>query len=145
MECATLSTTAMNRKAEIVSAFCVLSEILLSQPKIRRFAHLWAPIHAPDVTAPMVLHTPQWREVMVNVKTTGSSDYLGTIVEVKHEGTLLLSTLLDLTHSAIAAINHTTASLITKAAVFKSSVVSSLLYKAQFGNLRMSEYSSTTL
>jgi hypothetical protein len=78
------SMEALQRKADVVSAVCLLAEVRLSHSKFRAFAPNWGNPCRPDLLQPLFItvHGPQWTETRVPVKTDGTAKYLGVRLDM---------------------------------------------------------------
>ena len=80
IESSTLSSTAIQRKADIVSAFCILTGIQLSHSKLRR--SFTARINTDSLLftkefLPMNIHVAPWTPQPIIVKHDQYTEYLG--------------------------------------------------------------------
>jgi len=101
-----LENSIMQRKAELLSAFCIVLGLQLSDEKIRRLLQNFLPDAQKAQALSMTVYTVGWVPHTVTVQSSGSSVFLGGIYDLDNSG-------------------HDTESwLIEKAKLIKSTVVS---------------------
>ena len=73
--------SALQRSADIVSAFCILFDIQLSMAKFRAFMILWSNSNrmTPDQ---LFIHTRGWVRMPVTLDTSGSFKHLGVVCDL---------------------------------------------------------------
>ena len=138
IESASRSAEDMQRKADIVSAFCIIMGIQISVTKLRRLVHTWTKTSTPIV--PLVIHGYGWTPQEVEVETNASTKYLGNYVDHDNSGKTALTEMQAVaeTHSAIlkphpcsAAIKLDIASVLT---------FNQIKYIAKHANISLAQY-----
>ena len=72
-QCGSFSSTVIQRKVDLVSAFCIVLGLQLSHGKIRRLVQHFLPAVPPDISLSMVVHTTGWQPHILSVQTTGTT------------------------------------------------------------------------
>ena len=76
------SHTVLQRKADIVSAFCCVMGLQLSVKKLRRFIFAYTRWEE-EVPAPIIVHLDDWTPHHVEVRLRGHQEYLGVQMDPK--------------------------------------------------------------
>ena len=82
----------LQEKADIVSAFCVLTGLQLSHGKLRRVVQNVMP---NNVLQEMIVYRHPWQPCKVAINTTEPTEYLGGIYDVHSSGTSALELALE--------------------------------------------------
>ena len=133
IESATGGSKHMQRKAEIVSAFCVLTSIELSPDKLRRsLQDNLGTITSWEEVQRTIVYSMGWSQHEVTVKVQGSTEYLGVIYDIQraYSSSQHARNILTLTQQ-VNSVRISNASAITKNVTLISSVYSALIYKAR--------------
>jgi hypothetical protein len=108
-----LTPDQIQRKADIVSAFCLITDITISVDKLRRVVHTWS--RRPLTETPvMYIHEYGWIPRAIPVTTDGSTSYLGVAYDASNSGKTALVTLLSIAKQTCNTVVHTRASDTTK-------------------------------
>eukprot|EP01041_Mallomonas_annulata_P042181 gene42181-biopygen8940 len=77
MESTTATNMAMQIKAEVVSAFCLIFELSISPAKLRRYFQDWSRNVTASELVDMVVYTSGWQPYSVKIEVEGITPYLG--------------------------------------------------------------------
>jgi hypothetical protein len=136
----TLSTEEIQRKADIVSAFCLVTGISISMDKIRRVLHDWKRQPSNTVVPDMYIHTYNWEPHAVKGTTEGSTNYLGVAYDASMSGKAAFDTLIDTAKLQCSTVTHTRASDTTKLQTVICSTYAKERYTAKLSNLTLNQY-----
>jgi hypothetical protein len=136
----TLSTDEIQRKADIVSAFCLVTGISISMDKIRRVLHDWKRQPSDTVVPDMYIHTYNWEPHAVKGTTEGSTNYLGVEYNASMSGKAAFDTLINTAKLQCSTVTHTRASDTTKLQTVICSTYAKERYTAKLSNLTLNQY-----
>ena len=86
------SSQLLQDKADIVSAFCVITGLQLSHGKLRRVVQNVIP---SNLLQDMIVYRHPWQPCKVTINTTDPTEYLGGIYDVHSSGTSTLDMVLE--------------------------------------------------
>ena len=133
-----LTPDQIQRKADIVSAFCLITGITISVDKLRRVVHTWS--RRPLTETPvMYIHEYGWIPRAIPVTTDGSTSYLGVAYDASNSGKTALVTLLSIAKQTCNTVVHTRASDTTKLETVICSPYAKARYIAKLSNLSLSQ------
>ena len=125
------SAEVLQRKADLISAFCIVLGLQLSESKIRRVVQSFTPTVYGSHAMTTTVYSVGWVPHVVKVQTTGSIEFLGGIYDMNNSS---ISTLEWLKTKATIAVQCIGArkgfSAASKIAVVTASTLHSLVYKA---------------
>ena len=133
-----LTPEQIQRKADIVSAFCLITGITISIDKLRRVVHTWSRRPLTD-TPVMYIHEYGWIPRAIPVTTDGSTSYLGVAYDASYSGKTALQTLLSISTQTCNTIVHTRASDTTKLETVICSPYAKARYIGKLSNLTLSQ------
>ena len=144
IESSTFSSTAMQRKADIVSAFCILTGIQLSHTKLRRSftarVHTDSMEFTPEFKA-MTIYTAPWTPEPIKVKHDQYTEYLG--IKNDLQGQPFVSQFSDTCAQLklfIHQITTSSASARIKLDVLTKSVYPAIQYQMRIANYPFKQY-----
>ena len=76
----------IQRKAEIMSAFCIICGVSLSYKKLRRAVQHWIGPTRPDHHIPMKIYEYGWKPRDIAIKVDGATEFLGGLHDLLHTG-----------------------------------------------------------
>ena len=76
----------IQRKAEIMSAFCLICGVSLSNTKLRRAVQQWIGTTRPAHHIPMRIYEYGWVPRDIAIKVDGAAEFLGGIHDLLHTG-----------------------------------------------------------
>ena len=117
---------AIQERANIISAFCIIFGISLSRQKFRKLA-----ING-DLEAPVVVYGPGWVEVALPEQDGASMVNLGLTADTKYTGKLQLDLLQKAARQHCGITQRSKASSTTKMMVYKTSIIRKLAYAGKF-------------
>jgi len=126
-----LENSIMQRKAELLSAFCIVLGLQLSDEKIRRLLQNFLPDAQKTQALSMTVYTVGWVPHTVTVQSSGSSVFLGGIYDLDNSGHDTESWLIEkakLIKSTV--VSRQGFSGAAKIAVVNTSTLNGLVYKA---------------
>ena len=131
---------AIQRKADIVSAFCLITGISMSRDKLRRVVHTWAG-NAPATPMPaMYIHEYGWIPHAITATTDGSTNYLGVAYDADNSGKTPLASILSTVKTACSITANVNASDTTKRETILCSTLAKGRYTGKLTNLTLSQY-----
>eukprot|EP01041_Mallomonas_annulata_P042113 gene42113-biopygen4325 len=77
MESTTATNMAMQIKAEVVSAFCLIFELSFSPAKLRSYFQDWSRNVTASELVDMIVYTSGWQPYSVKIEVEGITPYLG--------------------------------------------------------------------
>ena len=137
MESKTATFAGMQRRADRISAFCLVFGIRFSESKIRRGAMFWEPPTPPPVTT---LRSPGWLPIEIPTQLSGHTEYLGGLFDLDYSGDAIRDVLTSMARSHCQMVRACKASPETKLMVVTVSVMAKLLYKATISSLPLVDY-----
>ena len=138
MHAGSYSATDIQRKADIVSGFCVLMGLEISVTKLRRF--VWAATGSTKDTCPdMTIHGLNWDATPVVTSTEGCLTYLGGLYDLKRRDSTALQEIKDIAVTHCAEVGATRASSVTKLACASLTTVNKVRYKAKLTSATLEE------
>ena len=135
----TLTAVAMQRKADIVSAFCLITGISISMDKLRRVLHDWQPKEHSITTPDMLIHTYGWTPQAIPTKY-GTTKYLGVDQDIDNSGKSSLDNLLHTAKIHCATLAVANATDTTKLATIITSTLAKERYTGKLANLTLAQY-----
>ena len=78
--------TEIQRKAEIMSAFCLICGVTLSHKKLRRAVQYWIGSSRPEHHLPMKIYEYGWTPRDITIKVDGATELLGGLHDLQHTG-----------------------------------------------------------
>ena len=142
--CGTLK--ALQHKADIVSAFCIIFGLDIATTKLRTFHLQWgngnldlapsddSPQQAPDT---LLVHTDRWIPQTVRLASTGIMKHLGVHWDMRCDGASICQLTLDNLEAAISRLRPFPC---IKQAVLERCIYPSLIYQMQFANWPLAKY-----
>ena len=141
MESITTTNKEMQVKAEIVAAFCILTELELSTPKLRRFYQDETDNGDWDEVQAMIIRRIGWATTEVKVRVDGTTTYLGIQYDItRHYSITQHTENLQLLRQLINSLITSKASSGTKLAVLLTSIYPTIIYKAKMCALSFDQY-----
>ena len=128
------SAAVIQKKAELVSAYCIVFGLKLSSGKIRRLLQNFLPSNCHASAESMRVYTVGWIPTEVPIQTTGSSTYLGGIHDLDNTGSDTTEWLERNAQLLCQTVKYSRFSMATKIAVATSSIVHKIRYKAELSN-----------
>ena len=139
MDSKTATIEGLQRKADIVSAFCVLFNINISIPKLRRVSSHWQQKKG-DAAENIIIHTRGWQAQEVEGTSKEATEYLGVKYDTDNSGSTALREMLSMASKVCNIIRHTTASVESKMLVAIMSTYAKIKYQAKMCGLTLQEY-----
>ena len=78
--------TEIQRKAEIMSAFCLICVVTLSYKKLRRTVQHWIVSSRPKHHLSMKIYEYGWTPRDITIKVDGATEFLGGLHDLRHTG-----------------------------------------------------------
>ena len=126
-----LTEELLQKKAELFSAFCIVLGLQLSHGKIRRLFQNFLPNKQKARASHMTVYTTGWVPHAVPIQSTGSSVFLGAIVNMDNSGSDTAEWLRHTAQLARSAIlSKPGFSGASKIAVISSSTLNGMVFKA---------------
>ena len=127
---------ALQRSADVVSAFCILFDLTLSMTKFRAFMIVWgnALTTMPDM---ITIHTTGWHPVPVQLESSGSFKHLGVVSSLTADSADQHREHLLVLRKSLGAIRPKRLSLAAKWMGIKTSLYSKIAYSAKFESLSL--------
>ena len=135
-----LDAAGIQRKADIVSAFCLITGISISMDKLRRVLHDWKKQPSTSEVPDMFIHTYNWEPHAIKGTTEGSTNYLGVAYDANMSGKTAFTTLMDTAKLQCGTVTHTRASDTTKLETVICSTYAKERYTAKLTNLTLKQY-----
>ena len=144
LESCSVNAEGIQRKADIVSAFCLITGISISMDKLRRVLHDWKGKRSTAEAPDMFIHTYNWEPHPIRAATERSADsttkYLGVPYDADNSGKTAMAQLLGTARLHCQTVAHTKASDTTKLEVVASSTMAKERYTGKLSNLTLSQY-----
>jgi hypothetical protein len=133
---------ALQAKADVVSAVCIIAEVKLSHPKFLAFAPNWGNSQRADFRDPLniTVHGQRWQESSVVVKTDGTAKYLGVRLDMDLTHNTNFRFALDLLTEKCAIIRARKGSADTKYMVLRRSLIEKIAYHGKFMTWDLAQY-----
>ena len=129
----------LQRKADIVSAFCAIMGLQLSTAKLRRFVLVHSGVQEDTDITTMIVHNYGWSEVKVEAQDNGVLEYLGGKRDTTGLCTAAFKNLQDIVSSHCAETAICAASADTKVGCIEVSTYAKARYKAKLMSLTLKE------
>ena len=129
----------LQRKADIVSAFCAIMGLQLSTNKLRRFVMVNSGMQDDTDTAITIVHNYGWSEVTIEAQDDGVLEYLGGKRDTSGYCKAALKGLQELVAAHCAETVICAASADTKVGCIEVSTYAKARYKAKLMSLTMAE------
>ena len=121
----------IQKKAELVSAFCIVLGLELSEKKIRRVVQFFVPERLREEVLTTTVYSAGWVPKEVRVQTTGYTEFLGGLYDTDNSGCTTLDWLKTKAEIAVQCIRSRKGfSAAAKLGVLNMSILSSMVYKA---------------
>ena len=128
---ASISAEMIQKKAELVSAFCIVLGLRLSEKKIRRVVQSFLPPGYRQDVMSTIVYTVGWTAHEVPVQPTGATEFLGGIYDTDNSGKMTLEWLLAKASLVVQCIKSRKGfSAASKVSVITMSTLHSLVYKS---------------
>ena len=128
----------IQRKADIVSAFCVVMGLEISVNKLRRF--VWAATGGNKASFPdMIIRGINWTATPIPAQTEGCLTYLGGLYDLKRRDRSALEEMKEVARTHCAEVNATKATSITKLACANMTTLNKVRYKAKLTSASLLE------
>eukprot|EP01041_Mallomonas_annulata_P042177 gene42177-biopygen8671 len=141
MESTTATNTAMQIKAEVVSAFCLIFELSISPAKLRRYFQDWSRNVTASELVDMIVYTSGWQPYSVKIKVEGITPYLrGQYPITPKDAKEMLNDMLDTARRHCQGILHTSGSPTSKLMAVTISTHKKIQYIAKIFSYSLSQY-----
>ena len=121
----------LQKKADLVSAFCIVLGLKLSHTKIRRVVQHFTHPRNADLVMSTTVYSAGWIPHVVPAHTSGAIEFLGGIYDVDNTGSSTLEWLKTKATVAVQCIrSRKSFSSAAKIGVLNISIMGSMLYKA---------------
>ena len=118
----------LQRKADIVSAFCLVMGLQISSTKLRRFVLVHSGLEEANST---IIHHNEWTSEEIQVQKEGCMNYLGGMWDLEGSTKSALEDMEDIARKHCAEIQICAASAQTKAGIVDISTYGKLRYKGK--------------
>ena len=135
--------TEIQRKADIMSAFCLICGVSLSHKKLRRVVQSWIAHKIPTHHLPMKVHDYGWIPRDIEIKVDGATEYLGGLYNLDGSGAASKEAVREIAISHSNAIRACYASPMTKLLCYSTSSTSKITYKQILNNLSLTQLQET--
>ena len=129
------------KKADIVSAFCIVFHMSLNTLKFRAYAINWGNSHTTSPTA-ITIHQTGWLPVLVPMQTDGTMEHLGVAWDMSIDNVLMFNDMETHVSKHLDYITKSTASLTIKLGVIQISLMAQLIYETKFSTWTLFQYES---
>ena len=138
MHAGSYTATDIQRKADIVSGFCVIMGLEISVTKLRRF--VWAATGSSASSCPdMTIRGLNWEATPIPVASQGCLTYLGGLYDLKRRDSTALQEIKEVAVTHCAEVGATRASSVTKVACASLTTVNKVRYKAKLTSASLDE------
>ena len=127
----------LQRKADIVSAFCVVMGLQLSTSKLRRFVMIHSGLDGEANAT--VVHHKHWMPESIAAQNDGTLEYLGGLRDVDGSSRTELEVMKDIAKKHCAEIQICAASSATKIGIVDTSTYGKLRYKGKLMSTTLTE------
>eukprot|EP01041_Mallomonas_annulata_P042122 gene42122-biopygen5635 len=141
MESTTATNTAMQIKAEVVSAFCLIFELSISPAKLRRYFQDWSRNVTAAELVDMIVYTSGWQPYTVKIEVEGNTPYLGGQYPItSKDAKEMLNDMLDTARRHCQGILHTSGSPTSKLMAVTISTHKKIQYIAKISSYSLAQY-----
>ena len=137
------TATEIQRKAEVMSAFCVICGVTMSHKKLRRAVQDWLGVRHLPSDFSMKIYEYGWTARDITVKIDGATEFLGGQHDLITIGSTQEVSALDVTRQHCNVIDRTYASGTTKLMCLSVSTVPKILYKHNLNSISLNRYQKT--
>jgi len=136
------SLDTLQRKADVVSAICLFSEVQLSHTKFRAFSPNWGNAARRDLATPpsITVYGKGWTPTTVPVKMDGTAKYLGVRLDMDMSHSSNFTFTEDMLREKTAIIVSRMGSADTKHMVMRRSLVEKVAYHGKFMPWDLAQY-----
>ena len=127
----------IQRKAEIMSAFCLICGVTLSYKKLRRAVQHWIGPTRPDHHLPMKIYEYGWTPRDIAIKVDGATEFLGGLHDLQHTGTPQAEAAEEVARLHRNILDGTYASGTTKLMCLSVATTPKILYKHNINSLSL--------
>ena len=135
--------TEIQRKADIMSAFCAICGVTLSHKKLRRVVQSWIGSQNIITSLNMQVHDYGWIPVDITIRTEGATDYLGGLYDVDDTGSTSHSTVQDISSQHASILSTIRAFPETILMCYSVATSPKVVYKQQLNSLTLSQFEET--
>eukprot|EP01041_Mallomonas_annulata_P042259 gene42259-biopygen17692 len=141
MESTAKPNQGMQRKADVVSAFCLIFELTISPGKLRRYFQDWSKNVTADELSPIIVYTKGWVAHQVSIEVEGITPYLGGQYAITpKDSKVMLNDMLDTARRHCNAIQHTSESAARKLLAVTISTHKKIQYSAKISSYTLLQY-----
>ena len=130
-----LSVEGLQRKADVVSGFCVIFGIKISEGKLRRMI-----MNGSDQTCPLKVHGMGWVQLELSEEVSDHVTNLGVVYENDISGRREVDKAIAEIERTAMIIRNTRASADIKCEIMERCILLKLVYSAKFCSIPLAEY-----
>ena len=137
---------ALQRKADIVSTFCLIMGLQLSTTKLRRFVMAHSGLDEEDDTTIVHLYGtkahvdgPTWDAIEIQASTQGTLEYLGGKYDTDGSARTIIDEIKEVARTHCAEIGNTAASALTKLKCSNMTTYAKIRYSGKLASTTLAE------
>jgi exonuclease III len=124
---------ALQRMADVVSAFCAFSEVNFATSKFRAFRPNWGNASlVGDDEEHLVIHDSHWKPTRVLIRPDGTMKYLGVLIDMSLDGESCFNETVELIRTTCTRIRARAGSAENKWLAIRKSLYEKVAYRCRF-------------